>query len=641
MDSNEDRFLSCNKLLEENLDYCIHIIETRLDKLYGKQVDSFQFEHNEKERTDLSKGVPHSNPYSITSFLQFKAPYIRDFRNFSGPANKDVRQIRELTGAEDVDGLLKNKIWSKEHKHLLKNSVLDHYAQNHLVKLIKQKNMLLKQLKEANSGEREIIEAKISLVEEQSEQVKARKEERTFVPCNRTDESVDWLAVSARLPNSSLDAQDCRLMWANKLHWSINDGPWTKEEDVCLLRAVEKYGRNDWDSVADELNSNRLPWQCCSRYHQEFGHSHSSLKPMSEDDMEKIIEVINLCRIGNFVPWNQVMYFVQNHSLLQVKYQWHKLLSERRSSQPWTHQEDVLLLNLVDKFGDRDWNRIANYVPGRSNKGCRERYTMRLRFEKRAVGAWLRKEDETLLSLINRYGTNWSLISTYLPERNNHQLRNRYELLKRDANRVCPIKHRKLYRSEDGFKVVTNNRRERPSTDREIDKRLCEIFSTYQTIKSTSKSLVCRSLQDESIYQNLVQVLKSTMTDREPSGTFVNAVIERALRQRVTFNYDLFSPCIPTIRGYRAWTVQQDYLSQFDMDKEFAENSSELFESDDYRRFLKIATSLFLWPAILSRISAPRLDANKYQVRSIIERDRKNLYEIIRVQKQVTANVTM
>lgn len=637
MESHEDSFLSYNKLLEENLDYCIHTIESRLDKLYGKQVDSFQFDNNVTEKSS-NRSVPHTNPYSITSFLQFKAPYIRDFRNFSGPANKDVKQIRELSGTEDVNALLRNKNWTRDLKQLLKITVLDHYAQSYIVDLIKQKNLFTKQHKEATSEEKEIIEAKIHLVDEQTAQVKARKEERTFVPSNRTDGGIDWLAVSAKLSNSTLDAQDCRLMWTNKLHWSINNSPWAKEEDVCLLRAVEKYGRNDWDSVANELNSNRLPWQCCSRYHQEFAHSHLCSKPMSEDDMDKIFEVINLCRIGNYVPWNQVMYFVQDHSLLQVKYQWHKMLSERRSSQPWTHEEDVLLLNLVDRFGDRDWNRIANYVPGRSNKSCRERYIMRLRFEKRAVGAWLRKEDETLLSLINRYGTNWSLISTYLPERNNHQVRNRYGLLKREANRVGPIKHKKLYRSENGFVTMLNNRRTKPSTEREIEKRLYEIFSTYQSIKSSSKTLVCRSLQDESIYQTLVQVVKSIMTDRESNRTFLNAVIERALKQRVSFQYDLFSPCIPTVRGYRAWTLQQDYLSQFGVRKEFVDTSSEIFESDDYQRFLKIVTSLFFWPAVLSRISAPKLDASKYQVRSIIERDRKNLYEIIRVQKQVISN---
>lgn len=640
MDYNQDSFLSLNKTFEENLDYCIHIIESRLDKLYGKQVDTFQFDTNDTEKSS-NKATSLPNPYSITSFLHFKAPYIRDFRNFSGPTNKDVKQIRELSGTEDVDSLMRNKNWPKDVQQSLKDVVLDHYASIHIVGLIKQKNLLLKQLKEVTTDDKEILEAKISLIEEQAKQVKARKEERTFVPSNRADKGIDWLAISAKLPKSCLDAQDCRLMWTNRLHWSINTGTWTKEEDGCLLQAVEKYGRNNWDTVAKELNSNRLPWQCCSRYHQEYAHSHLCAKPVSEDDMEKIIEVINLCRIGNYVPWNQVMYFIQNYNLLQVKYQWQKMLSERRSNQPWTLQEDAILLNLVDKFGDRDWNRIANFVPGRSNKSCRERYIMRLRFEKRAVGAWLKREDETLLSLIDRYGTNWSLISTYLPERNNHQLRNRYELLKREASRVGPIKHRKLYRSEDGFQVRIQNRREKPSTDREIEMRLYEIFSTYHSIKSSSKSLVCRSLQDESIYQNLVQVIKSIMTDRESNGTFLNSVIERALEQRVSFRYDLFSPCVPTIRGYRAWTVQQDYLNQFRPDRRFNENSGKIFDSDRYRRFLKIATSLFLWPAILSRVPVPQIEVNNHQIRSIIEKDRKNLYEIIALQKKVISNGTM
>lgn len=638
MDQNESYFLSHNKLIEEKVDHCIHNIDSRLDKLHLNQRG---FDLVEQSRS-LSNDVAKNNLAS--SFLHFKAPYIRDFRNFSGPSNNDVRQIRDLTGTENVDELIKNKLWTKESKQQLKDAVLEFYERIHNSDLIKQKNALMKQIQGDSSNItpalRVSIGQKLALIEEQREQVKSRKEQRIFVPEERNDPDIDWCAISARLTNTHHDALDCRLMWSNSLHWSINDSLWMKEEDECLLNAVEKYGKNDWDSVASELNNCRLPWQCCARYNQEL-NSIKSVTPIAEDDTEKIVEVINLCRIGNFVPWNQVMYFIQYHNLLQVKYQWQKLLSEKKSNLSWSPQEDLLLLKTVSKFGDKDWNRIANYIPGRSNKSCRERYMMRLRFQRRAIGNWKSREDETLLNLIAKFGTNWTLIAANFPERNNHQLRCRYELLKNDNRyRIGPIKHKKLYRNSDGLLVRLNGRPHKPESGREIDERLYEIFDTYQHIaEPTSKSLVCRSPQDEFIYHNLIAVLRKAITGADIEHNLLSTIIEKALRQRVSSQYELFTPSASTLKGYKAWMMQQQYLNQFcDKTVDRSEADEDENSSHDYNNLLKIVVSLFLWPAILSKIEAPEVNVSNYQAKSIIERDAKNLYKIRSLQNQIVSH---
>lgn len=633
MDEYESFFLNQNKLLEEKLDYCLHSIETRLDKLYNRIYDQ-QTTHDYCKQ--LSHNTKNANQFSSHSFLQFKAPYIRDFRNFSGPANDDVKQIKELTGTENIDCLIKNKGWTKDSKRQLYDAILDHYAQLHIVELIKQKNFLSRQLQESEHNRYE-IQQKLSLIEEQAEQVKSRKEPRIFVPEERAGTDVDWCAISAKLPNTHHEAQDCRLMWSVQLHWSVNNEPWTKDEDFCLLNAVKKLGRNDWDSVARELNSGRLPWQCCSRYQQEFANSSLGSTPITEDDTDKIIEVINLCRIGNFVPWNQVMYFIQYHSLLQVKYQWHKMLSERKSTQFWSQHEDLLLLKAVAKFGDKDWNRIANLIPNRTNKSCRERYTMRLKFLTRALGNWRPKEDEKLLKLIERFGTNWSVISSNFPERNNHQLRHRYELLRNQGRRIGPIKHKKLHRNAEGLLVRNNGRRQKPSLDRGVDEQLREIFTAYQDAKFSSKTLVCRSAQDELIYQNLIQVVRHIVVGRKMEQNLLSCILDKSLKKSVGTKYDLVSPNLSTIQGYRAWTMQQDYLNQF---RNMNVDLDRVSSTHEYHEMLKITMSLFLWPAILSRIERPELDLNKFETVSIVEKDSKNLYKIREIQKQVVSRIS-
>uniref|UniRef100_A0A7N0VFI5 Uncharacterized protein n=1 Tax=Kalanchoe fedtschenkoi TaxID=63787 RepID=A0A7N0VFI5_KALFE len=45
----------------------------------------------------------------------------------------------------------------------------------------------------------------------------------------------------------------------------------------------------------------------------------------------------------------------------------------------WTHEEDRLLVQLVDRYGIRKWSIIAQLLPGRIGKQCRERWHNHLR----------------------------------------------------------------------------------------------------------------------------------------------------------------------------------------------------------------------------------------------------------------------
>lgn len=44
----------------------------------------------------------------------------------------------------------------------------------------------------------------------------------------------------------------------------------------------------------------------------------------------------------------------------------------------WSAEEDVVLSNLVEKFGARNWSLLARSVPGRTGKSCRLRWCNQL-----------------------------------------------------------------------------------------------------------------------------------------------------------------------------------------------------------------------------------------------------------------------
>jgi hypothetical protein len=41
---------------------------------------------------------------------------------------------------------------------------------------------------------------------------------------------------------------------------------------------------------------------------------------------------------------------------------------------PFSHQEDTLLRELVSQYGDNSWENVAQNMPGRKARQCRERW---------------------------------------------------------------------------------------------------------------------------------------------------------------------------------------------------------------------------------------------------------------------------
>ena len=61
---------------------------------------------------------------------------------------------------------------------------------------------------------------------------------------------------------------------------------------------------------------------------------------------------------------------------MQCLHRWKKVLNPELIKGPWTNEEDLLLVDLVHKYGPKNWSCIAKFLPGRIGKQCRERYAM-------------------------------------------------------------------------------------------------------------------------------------------------------------------------------------------------------------------------------------------------------------------------
>jgi len=91
--------------------------------------------------------------------------------------------------------------------------------------------------------------------------------------------------------------------------------PWSEYEDIRLLSGIHKYGLDNWISVSTFVGNGRTRAQCSQR--------------------------------------------------------WFRGLDPRISKVLWTREEDIKLAELVERYGDRSWTKIAAELGNRSDAQCR------------------------------------------------------------------------------------------------------------------------------------------------------------------------------------------------------------------------------------------------------------------------------
>jgi len=231
---------------------------------------------------------------------------------------------------------------------------------------------------------------------------------------------------------------------------------WTPEEDEKLREAVNAFGGKHWKFIAAKVEG-RTHTQCLQRWNKVL--KPGLLKgPWKEDEdflLRSLVERLLMMQPDQIpgkhssstdsmlsetssiasdkktdIDWVLVAENIPGRTVKQCRERWFSNLNPNIIKGQWTEEEDVLLIEMQQAEGNC-WARIARRLTGRTEHAVKTRHRSLMRARKRT---WAPEEDELLLQLHEKYLGSWSSIAKgFDGKRSKHAVMKRYKSLMGDV----------------------------------------------------------------------------------------------------------------------------------------------------------------------------------------------------------------
>ncbi|NXP90557.1 SNPC4 protein, partial [Passerina amoena] len=379
---------------------------------------------DERDGSKTTKAGDGRNLPANVFLGHFMKPYFKDKITGIGPPPNEEAKEKAAQGIKSFEQLHSSK-WKAAEKTLLQKSVVSDRLQRLLQpKLLKLSYWNHKLEKIKTETEKETLEKQIKDLEQEIEAINQLPESDLIG--NRFDEH-DWDKISNIHFDGQRSSEELRKFWQNWEHPSINKEEWTEEELDRLKQIAAEHDCLDWQSIAQELGTNRTPFQCLQKY--QLYNKDLKRKEWTKEEDQMLLELVQEMRVGSHIPYKKIAYYMEGRDSAQLIYRWTKSVDPSLKKGPWTPEEDAMLMAAVKKYKEKDWYKIRREVPGRSDAQCRDRYLKALHWDVKK-GRWSLEEEEQLIELVQKHGLgHWSKIASELPHRTGAQCQSKWTVM--------------------------------------------------------------------------------------------------------------------------------------------------------------------------------------------------------------------